>query len=433
MNLRVVRWADIFAGIPLAYAVHSLKKMFGRPGNAWRGGNPGRILVVKFWGIGNIMMLLPTALALKEKHPQAQIDLLTLRHNEDVAQAVDIFDDVHTVDTAGVTTFIATSAQNLGRLRRRDYDLIIDFEQFARFSALFICLIGKGATIGFNTAGQHRHFLYRTAAPYKNDIHMTESFAGLAGYSGGEHRDMDCLPGTSFKRQTGDEGKLPSAPRSRTGLAWSGPVRNMLLDRGISDNNIMVVLHVGTSENFKLRRWPAEYYSELADRLIDDFGVKIVLTASVEERDLAGRVMKRLRGRSAAVDLSGQLTFRQFFALIRLSDLLVSSDTAPVHIASYLSRPVVGLYGPNTPQLYGPWGNCATSIHKNLNCSPCITNYNAKISKCRHPQGRGACMKQIVPTEVFDKIRRNYFDEDAPFRLQKLKDMPRLEFYQRSL
>ncbi|MFH1245676.1 MAG: hypothetical protein V1662_04250, partial [Candidatus Omnitrophota bacterium] len=74
--------------------------------------------------------------------------------------------------------------------------------------------------------------------------------------------------------------------------------------------------------------------------------------------------------------------------------------------------PVVGLYGPNTPLLYGPWGANSIYFYKNLSCSPCITNYNAKINRCRHPRGEGMCMKSITPAEVFEGLKTAYFDKE---------------------
>jgi len=55
-----------------------------------------------------------------------------------------------------------------------------------------------------------------------------------------------------------------------------------------------------------------------------------------------------------------------------------------------------------------------------LACSPCITNYNAKVSKCRHAEGQGMCMKKISVDEVYSKIKEAYFDNNARFRINKL-------------
>ena len=101
-------------------------------------------------------------------------------------------------------------------------------------------------------------------------------------------------------------------------------------------------------------------------------------------------------------------------------DLVISADTAAVHLASALDIPVVGLYGPNTPALYGPWGSKGIAVYQQFDCSPCITNFNAKLHTCRHPAGRGACMRAIEVADVLTAIQQHYFSPTAPCRLKKL-------------
>jgi ADP-heptose:LPS heptosyltransferase len=83
-------------------------------------------------------------------------------------------------------------------------------------------------------------------------------------------------------------------------------------------------------------------------------------------------------------------------ALLDRAEIVISNDTGPVHIASSLGKPVLGLYGPNTPALYGPLSPGSRSFYKDLPCSPCITNLNYKTSFCRLP----VCIQNITVDEV---------------------------------
>ena len=74
----------------------------------------------------------------------------------------------------------------------------------------------------------------------------------------------------------------------------------------------------------------------------------------------------------------------------------MSNDTAPVHLASALGRPVLGLYGPNTPVLYGPLSRGSVAFHHRTPCSPCLTNFNYKTSYCRMP----VCIRSVTVEEV---------------------------------
>lgn len=391
MNLRIVRLIDIYLGIALAYLLSFAKNFPGRKTDSFRAESCGRILLVKFWGVGNVVMLLPSAKAIREAYPGAKIDFLTLASNKEVSESAAVFDNVYTLDIKGIAKFASSCLNKLSELKNKDYDLIIDFEQFARFSAIFCRFIGRKNIIGFDTTGQHRHFLYTKSVQYNNNIHITKSFYQLAQEVGAGAKDY-----------------IKPVP-----LVYSDKdmmeVKRLLRDSGIHEGDKLVILHVGTSGNFRLRRWPVEYFARLSDKLVESFPVRIVFTGLSEESDLAKKAIGYLKNRQKVCNLSGKLNLSQFIALIKLSDLMVSADTAPVHLASCMDVPVAGLYGPNTPLLYGPWLKKSICFYKKLSCSPCITNYNAKINNCRHPQGQGACMKNISVEEVFLGIKENFF------------------------
>jgi ADP-heptose:LPS heptosyltransferase len=402
MNLRMVRWVDICVGIPLTYLVFYLKKICGYAPKLSPLKDYKKILLVKFWGVGNVVMLLPAAQAIKEKYPDAQLDFLTLLNNKEVSMDANIFNNIYTLDIKRSNKFILTFFKTLLLLKNKNYDLIIDFEQFARFSALLCSLIGKKNIIGFNTRGQHRHFLFTSCVIYDNNVHISKSFYGLAELAGAVHKN--------YIRA------IPLVCQQHEVRVMEETLRNW----GIFKEDILVILHVGTSENFSLRRWPPEYFANLADKLLENFSAKIILTGLSHEVVLGNKVIEHMKNKEMVINTCGKFDFNQFISLLKLSDLVVSADTAPVHLASCLSVPIVGLYGPNTPFLYGPWGDNNIWFYKKLDCSPCITNYNAKINRCRHPEGEGACMRKISVDEVFLAIKTNFFVEFAKFRLKKL-------------
>jgi len=401
MSWKLIRILDTYVGIPLMYMLLGLRKLFRRPSRAEAPQEPRKILFVKFWGIGNLFMMLPSAEALRRAYPGIELDILTLETNRDAALATGAFSGIATIDTKNVVRFVATTFRQLIALRGKQYDRIVDFEQFARFSAIFCALIGRGGTIGFNTSGQYRHFLYTHPVLYNNDIHVTQSYGDLARAAGAVLAD----------------------PRSMRSVTMRPP--DDLLQRGVMDKlrirseRIVIVMHIGTSSNFKERRWPMENFRALSDLLISHHDVQIVITGLAEESFLASAVAQELHRDDLIVDASGQLNFKEYYALIRLSDLVVSADTAAVHVASAAGTPVVGLYGPNTPQLYGPWGENDLAFYGKLDCSPCITNFNAKIHVCRHPDGKGACMLKISADDVYQGIRERYFDTGSVHKLRK--------------
>lgn len=400
MNWKLIRIIDTCLGIPLVLGLSLINGVCRKSGSY--SGSVKRILLIKFWGIGNIFMILPSIHALRKTYPDASIDFLTLEVNREALDTLGAVDRIVTISTSTISAFIGTWKRSVSGLRNNDYDIVIDFEQFARFSALVSFQIGARNVIGFNTGGQHRGSLYTLPVPYNNNIHITRSFYALACSAGCGSSSV--FPRTEFAR-------LDNLRRRG---------HELLAGYGIGNDELTLVMHVGTSDNFSERRWPPERYAELAELLIRTYHMRVVFTGLEDESPLVRETMSYLHSPEAAVDLSGQLSFGDYFALIAVADLVISADTAAVHMASLIDVPVIGLYGPNIPDLYGPWGSKGLAIYQQFDCSPCITNFNAKLHTCRHADGRGACMRAITVEFAFEKIYQQYLAPEAPLRLERL-------------
>lgn len=335
---------------------------------------PRSILVIKLWGFGNLAMVLPCADALRRRHPDARIDLLTLAANAPFARAADVFHDVLTFDPGGA---IAAGARLLAlarRLRARDYDLVVDFEQFLTTSAILVALARPRFAVGFETPGQRRHLPYDLAVPYREDRHMSRIFQGLVAAVGA---DVDGLAPLRVPRCVDAAARVDALLR-----AWP------LADRPL------VVLHAGSGDHFEGRRWPIDHFARLADDLVRERNAFVVLTGGRGERALVGELSRRIR--APHQNVAGLFSILDLIEFLARADLVVANDTAPVHLASALGRPVIGLYGPNQPRLYGPQSPGSRAFYLGLGCSPCITNSNAKTSLCRAP----LCMRAISPALV---------------------------------
>jgi heptosyltransferase-2 len=103
---------------------------------------------------------------------------------------------------------------------------------------------------------------------------------------------------------------------------------------------------------------------------------------------------------AGALDAAGKVSVLGLAALIERCALIVTNDTAPVHVASSLGVPVFAFYGPNTPRLYGPLSRGSYAFFRALPCSPCLTNLNYKTSHCRMP----VCIRDIGVDEVAERV-----------------------------
>jgi lipopolysaccharide heptosyltransferase II len=347
-----------------------------RPLRFWRDVRAGdaplgavrEIAVVKFWGVGNAALLLPVLQALKRRYPAARLTVVTLAENRPLYAAV--ADRVLTVRMRPLPRTLLDLLRVLARLRRLRIDLALDFEQFARASQVLLFLARPQQGIAFDTRGQRRAALADVEVAYDDARHCGEGFLALARAAG-------------VREQTYRPGGLAVEPQAAARVARWGR------SRGLGKARPLVVLHPGSGDNFPGRRWPTRRFGLLARQLVDRHGAVVAVTGGRAEAHLAREVVEA--SAHDVDDLTGRLTLQELIALLARATLVVSNDTGPVHLASALGVPVIGLYGPNTPQLYGPRSAGSVAFYDAPPCSPCITNFNYKTSRCRNP----VCIRAI--------------------------------------
>ena len=148
------------------------------------------------------------------------------------------------------------------------------------------------------------------------------------------------------------------------------------------------------------KRWPAQHFAALAQRLCDH-GLEVWLIGSPRDRAV-GETIEAQSG-AAARNLCGRTTLGEAIDLLASSALVVSNDSGLMHVAAALGRPLVALYGSSSPRFTPPHAADARIVHLGLACSPCFAR------EC--PLGHFNCMVQLTPERVcsvidFDKIAR---------------------------
>ena len=378
MNLGFAKWIDRWVGRAVCAFLsgcRTLREMVAAR-DALVVGEPKRILLVKFWGLGNLVLLLPVFRALRRRYPGARIELLTLKRNRELLEGIEDLDGLFLVNDRNLFTVAWSYFDSLLRVRSGRPDLVLDFEQFSRASAIFAFLSGAPQTVGLDTPGQGRGRMFHARVAYDDGRHTSGTFLDLARAAGVESARYEPVPPPLFAAD-----REAAAEVLRGAGAAGGPV---------------FLLHPGSGDNFLGRRWAPENFARLADHLLGRYGGTAVLTGTEGEKGLAEDVRSRMERRGGAVNAAGRLGVRGLAALCERASLVVSNDTAPVHLASALGRPVLGIYGPNTPVLYGPLSPGSVSFYHRTPCSPCLTNFNYKTSLCRMP----VCIRSVTPEEV---------------------------------
>jgi ADP-heptose:LPS heptosyltransferase len=148
----------------------------------------------------------------------------------------------------------------------------------------------------------------------------------------------------------------------------------------------LVAIHPGSKDQFK--RWPEENFASVGRALIEKLGCEIVITGSRDEEALMKKTASLIPGAQIG---ESNLSFRSFAAFIDQTDLLITNDTGPFHVASALGKSVIGIYAATDPALCGPHkAKKSFAIAREKTCTPCIKR------KCISP----FCLLQIGPCEV---------------------------------
>ena len=139
------------------------------------------------------------------------------------------------------------------------------------------------------------------------------------------------------------------------------------------------------------KRWP--YFRELA-RELRDVG-RVVVVGGDADRDLALEIVGAMNGQ--AIDATGRLSLLASAELIGRSALLVTNDSAPLHLASAMNTPTIAVFGPTVPEFgFGPLAEQSIVVgHTGLTCRPCDRH-----GPQRCPLGHWRCMREIMPDAV---------------------------------
>jgi lipopolysaccharide heptosyltransferase II len=122
---------------------------------------------------------------------------------------------------------------------------------------------------------------------------------------------------------------------------------------GRSDAKPETVVAVNPGASWPSKRWSPERFAELADRLVKEREVRILILWGPGDRPLAERITQAMSEKSV---IAPETDLKQLMALIKRCRLLITGDTGPLHIASALGVPTVALFGPSDPARNGPYG-----------------------------------------------------------------------------
>jgi len=143
------------------------------------------------------------------------------------------------------------------------------------------------------------------------------------------------------------------------------------------------------------KRWdPASFASVISD-LQQSHSVEPILFGGPDDQKECQAVVDALD--SPITDLSGKTSTLQLAEWLAHAQLILCHDSGPMHLAAYLRKPAVAIFGSTEPAWTGPLGNTVTVARHKVSCSPCF------LKTC--PLDR-RCMTRLTPEEVLTACRQ---------------------------
>jgi heptosyltransferase-2 len=325
--------------------------------------------------IGDAVMQIPALRELRRVFPSARITLHTRSWARGIFQDADFLDEILTFEKS--SSKIRDALREAKILREKKYDLAVLFpNSFESALVAKLALIRKR----FGYAKDARGFLLTDAIKipeWKTARHEVFYYLNLVA----EVEKKIVGAETVLAREPTIDLKISGERKTRA--------RNFLAESGVNASRKIVALGVG-STNSQAKRWSAESYAELNDRLQNDGSADVILVGAPDELEVSNEVYER--SKIKPIILTGKTDLAEAAAILSEVDVLVSNDMGLAHVASAVGTKTLVIFGPTNPRATRPWN--AEIIYKNVECSPCM------LRECPIDH---RCMTGVTAEEVFSK------------------------------
>ncbi|MFI4892032.1 MAG: glycosyltransferase family 9 protein [Phycisphaerales bacterium JB058] len=303
---------------------------------------PLRIVVVCPSWVGDAVMATPALGLIRRSLPGATIGALCKPGVAPILDGLDVYDELITMHPGGVMGH----KHSASKLRMRGYDTVLLLTN-SFTTALIARMAGAPRRIGYDRDARHLLLTHRLTAPKTDEgkwaivpavdyyWHAAET---LIAMTTGERVD-DLRPADesgAHRLPAGTYMELACTPRDRQ------EADDVLARAGVLDRPYAVLNPGGNNE---AKRWPADRFAALADHLEGTHGLRVLISGSPAEADLASSIAKMAKTEPIALPTLG-MTLGSLKSIIERSELLVTNDTGPRHIAAAFGVPMVTLFGP---------------------------------------------------------------------------------------
>lgn len=329
-----------------------------------------RILLTRTDRIGDVVLSTPAIKAVRDKYPDAHIAFMVRPYAKDIVEGNPYLDEVIIYDKYGKhKSILSTIVFALG-LRKKKFDKAFMLHPTNR-AHLIAYLAGISERIGFNR--KSAIFLTKKIEHLKQrgEKHELEYTLDLLGSAGIEAKDKELfvpIRGKDVKR-----------------------IEELFEEHHVGTDVPLVAVNPGASCPSK--RWRPENFAALCDALAGKCKARILIVSDQKNAKYARAAEDAMK--YEPVNLAGKTSVGELAALLSKCSLFISNDSGPVHIACAVGTPVISIFGRKdaglSPKRWGPTGDKARVLHKDVGCKTCLA-HNCRINF--------KCLEAITPQEV---------------------------------
>ncbi len=337
--------------------------------------HPDPILIVQTAFLGDVILALPLARALKGFDPELRIDIMVTPAAAGIVAAHPDIRETVVYDKRGSDAGVAGFLRVRDTVRGKGYGCALVPHRSFR-SALMVRMAGIPVRVGFDSSAGRA--LFTRTVEYLRASHEIE-------------RNLRLLEGLGVTAP----GAFP--PRLGAGEEGRRRVGEFLAASGAAEPGRNIAIAPGSV--WRTKRWPTERYCALAAALTGR-GYRVILVGGPGDEEVCGLVAAAANGAGAgAVNACGKFSILESAELIRSAALLICNDSAPLHLAGAVGTPVLAIFGPTIPGFgFGPLGPLDRVLERpGLWCRPCTMHGGGSC-----PVGGFACMDGISPETVIE-------------------------------
>lgn len=333
-----------------------------------------KVLIIQTAFYGDVILSLPLVQILKQEKPDCDIDFMCIPKTAEILKGNPYIRDIIIFDKHGSARGISGFKNLIKKVRNNKYDVVISVQRYTR-SSIIAKLSGAGKRISYENSSLPHFYTDKVPYSHKHEIIRVLELLKPLGIIKPEIIVPELFPSDDDRNE----------------------VRKIFNGLGIKNKNELICVAPGSV--WFTKRFPAEKFVELFN-LFDKSKYKFALIGGKEDIKLCDNIIE-ITTNNEVYSFAGKLSILQSTELIKNCSLLISNDSAPLHIANAVKTKVIALFGSTTKEFgFYPIGENDKIIEINgLKCRPC-SNHGKK--SC--PIQTFDCMKNIRVSDICNEI-----------------------------